>query len=47
VILNFNQALNRRCAFTGLATCSLRPPENLLPFAPRVRERAPVWTNAP
>ena len=37
-ILDFNEAYNPPCAFTGFATCPLPPPQNRLPVAVRAGE---------
>ena len=42
ITLDFNRAHNPPCAFTDLAICPLPPPGNLLPFAVRAGELAPV-----
>jgi uncharacterized protein (DUF1684 family) len=41
VVLDFNRATNQPCAYTEFATCSLPPPENVLPIAVEAGEKAP------
>lgn len=42
ITLDFNRAHNPPCAFTDLAICPLPPPGNVLPFAVRAGELAPL-----
>ncbi|MEV6851463.1 DUF1684 domain-containing protein [Actinoplanes sp. NPDC051411] len=41
VVLDFNRATNLPCAYTEFATCSLPPPENVLPVAVEAGEKSP------
>ncbi|MFI6071327.1 DUF1684 domain-containing protein [Actinoplanes sp. NPDC051343] len=41
VVIDFNRATNLPCAYTEFATCSLPPPENVLPIAVAAGEKAP------
>jgi len=38
-VLDFNKAYNQPCAFTPFATCSIPPPQNVLPFAVTAGEK--------
>jgi uncharacterized protein (DUF1684 family) len=42
VVIDFNRATNRPCAYTEFATCSLPPPENRLPIAVEAGEQIPL-----
>lgn len=41
VVLDFNRATNLPCAYTEFATCTLPPPENVLPIAVEAGEKTP------
>ena len=45
VLLEFNRAMNRPCAYTDFATCPLPPAANTLPFAVEAGEQVPAMTS--
>ena len=47
ITLDFNRAFNPPNAFTDLGICPLPPPGNILPFAIRAGELAPMQGNSP